>query len=248
MKSFGLTDKGAIRKDNQDCFILEKCETKSCLIAALCDGMGGAKAGGIASQLANKAFVSYIYNKLTSRLPRNVDYRRILEDACAEANGVSFEYSHFDQDYDGMGTTIVGGVIKNNGNGYIINVGDSRAYLIARRPAAIRQITRDHSLVEELMEAGAITAEQARSHPKKNVITRALGSEARVECDYFTFSLQSGDILLLCSDGLSNIVSDLELLECAKEFPEPEQLCRMLMNKALIRGAKDNVTVVAVMR
>ena len=248
MKSYGLTDKGAIRKDNQDCFILEKCEAKNCLIAALCDGMGGAKAGGIASQLSNKAFVSYIYNKLTSRLPRSADYKRILEEACAEANGVAYEYSHFDDDFDGMGTTIVGGVIKNNGNGYIINVGDSRAYLISRRAGAIRQITRDHSLVEELVEAGAITAEQARSHPRKNVITRALGSEARVSCDYFTFSLQSGEMLLLCSDGLSNIVSDLEMLEYAREFPEPEELCRALMSKALNRGAQDNVTVVAVMR
>ena len=147
-----------------------------------------------------------------------------------------------------MGTTIVGGVIKNNGNGYIINVGDSRAYLISRRSKSIRQITRDHSLVGELLEAGAITAEQARSHPKKNVITRALGSEALVNCDYFTFSLQNGDLLLLCSDGLSNIVSDLEMLEYAKEFPEPEALCRALMSKALNRGARDNVTVVAVMR
>ena len=248
MKSFGMTDKGAIRKDNQDCFILEKCEAKGCLIAALCDGMGGAKAGGIASQLSNKAFVSYIYTKLTSRLPRGADYKRILEAACAEANGVAFEYSHFDEEFDGMGTTIVGGVIKNNGNGYIINVGDSRAYLISHRPAGIRQITRDHSLVEELIEAGAITAEQARSHPRKNVITRALGSDPRVECDYFTFTLQSGDILLMCSDGLSNIVSDLELFEYAKEFPEPEALCRALMSKALNRGAKDNVTIVAVMR
>ena len=248
MKSFGLTDKGAIRKDNQDCFILEKCEAKNCLIAAICDGMGGANAGSIASQLSNKAFVSYLYTKLNSRLPRNVDYKRILEQGCAEANGVAYEYSHFDDEYDGMGTTIVGGVIKNNGNGYIINVGDSRAYLISRRSKSIRQITRDHSLVGELLEAGAITAEQARSHPKKNVITRALGSEALVNCDYFTFSLQNGDLLLLCSDGLSNIVSDLEMLEYAKEFPEPEALCRALMSKALNRGARDNVTVVAVMR
>ena len=248
MKSYGLTDKGAVRKDNQDCFILEKCEAKGCLVAALCDGMGGAKAGGIASQLSNKAFVSYIFTKLMTRLPRNVDYRRILENACEEANGVAYEYSHFDADYDGMGTTIVGGVIKNNGNGYIINVGDSRAYLISRRAGTIRQITRDHSLVEELMEAGAITAEQARSHPKKNVITRALGSEPLVSCDYFTFTLQSGEILLLCSDGLSNIVSDLEMLEYAKEFPQPEELCRALMSKALNRGARDNVTIVAVKR
>ena len=248
MKSYGLTDKGAVRKDNQDCFILEKCEARNCLIAALCDGMGGAKAGGIARQLSNKAFVSYIFTKLMTRPPRSVDYRRILEDACAEANGVAYEYSHFDEDFDGMGTTIVGGVIKNNGNGYIINVGDSRAYLISRRQNSIRQITRDHSLVGELVAAGAITPEQARSHPRKNVITRALGSESRVQCDYFTFALQSGEILLLCSDGLSNIVSDLEMLEYAKEFPEPEELCRSLMSKALNRGARDNVTIVAVMR
>ena len=92
MKSFGLTDKGKVRKDNQDCFIIEKCQSKACMIIALCDGMGGAKAGGIASQLSNKAFVSYIYAKLTSRVSRTVDYKRILTDACAEANGVSYEY------------------------------------------------------------------------------------------------------------------------------------------------------------
>ena len=247
LKSFGLTDKGKVRKDNQDCFILEICEARNCLIAALCDGMGGAKAGGIASQLSTKAFVSYIYTKLSSRRLRNVDYKRILEDACNEANGVSYEYSHFDDAFDGMGTTIVGGVIKTNGNGHIINVGDSRAYLISRR-GGIHQLTKDHSLVEELLEAGAITPEQARTHPQKNVITRALGSESTVECDYFTFSLQNGDILLLCSDGLSNIVSDLGMLEYAKEYPEPEALCRALMSKALNRGARDNVTVVAVMR
>ena len=237
MKSFGLTDKGKVRKDNQDCFII-----------ALCDGMGGAKAGGIASQLSNKAFVSYIYAKLTSRVSRTVDYKRMLSDACAEANGVSYEYSHFDDSFSGMGTTIVGGVVKNNGNGYIINVGDSRAYHISRRSNSIYQITRDHSLVEELMEAGAITKEQARTHPQKNIITRALGSDYEVECDYYEFALQSGDCLLMCSDGLSNIVSDLEMLEYAKEYQDPELLCRALMSKALNRGANDNVTVVALMR
>ncbi|MBQ9685797.1 MAG: Stp1/IreP family PP2C-type Ser/Thr phosphatase [Oscillospiraceae bacterium] len=248
MRSFGLSDKGKVRKDNQDCFIIEKCQPKSCLIVALCDGMGGAKAGGIASQLSNKAFVAYVYAKLTSRVGRTLDYKRILKDACAEANGVSYEYSRFDEAYNGMGTTIVGGVIKNNGSGYIINVGDSRAYHISRRQNSIHQITRDHSLVQELVEAGAITREQARSHPQKNVITRALGSEFDVEADYFEFMLQSGDVLLLCSDGLSNIVSDLEMLDYVKEYQEPELLCRALMSKALNRGATDNVTVVAVMK
>ena len=98
------------------------------------------------------------------------------------------------------------------------------------------------------MEVGAITKEQAKTHPQKNVITRALGSDSKVESDYYEFSLQSGDILLLCSDGLSNMVSDLEMLDYAKEYQDPELLCRSLMSKALNRGAKDNVTVVAVMR
>ena len=248
MKSFGLTDKGMVRKDNQDCFIIEKCDQRSSLIVALCDGMGGAKAGGLASQLSNKAFVSYIYAKLTSRTNRNFDYRDILHSACAEANGVSYEYSKFDEAYNGMGTTLVGGVIKSNGNGYIINVGDSRAYHISRRGNSIYQITRDHSLVEELVEVGAITKEQAKRHPQRNVITRALGSEAEVEADYFEFTLQSGDILLLCSDGLSNMVTDLEMLDYAKEYQEPELICRALMSKALKRGARDHVTVVAVMK
>ena len=247
MRSFGLTDKGKVRKDNQDSFIIEKCDAKDCLVVALCDGMGGAKAGGLASQLSNKAFVSYIYANLTSRVNRALDFQKILRDACTEANGVAYEYSQFDEEYNGMGTTIVGGVVKSNGNGYIINVGDSRAYHISRRLDCITQITRDHSLVEELVEFGAITKEQAKSHPQRNVITRALGSEAKVEADYFEFTLQSGDILLLCSDGLSNIVTDLEMLDYANEYQDPELLCRALMSKALNRGARDNVTVLAVM-
>lgn len=248
MKSFGLTDKGKIRKDNQDSFIIEKCDAKDCLIVALCDGMGGAKAGGLASQISNREFVSYIYAKLTSRVNKAPDYKQILQDACATANGVAYEYSQFDEAFNGMGTTIVGGVIKNNGNGYIINVGDSRAYHISKRSGTIYQLTRDHSLVEELVEYGAITKEQAKSHPQRNVITRALGSESNVESDFFEFTLQNGDVLLLCSDGLSNIISDFEMLDYAREYNDPELLCRALMSKALNRDAKDNVTVVAVVK
>ena len=248
MKSFGLTDKGKVRKANQDCFIIEKCESKDSLVLALCDGMGGAKAGELASQLSNKAFVDYIYAKLTSRTGKNLNYRNILTEACKEANGVSYEYSQFDDAYKGMGTTIVGGVVRGNGSGYIVNVGDSRAYHISHRGESIYQITRDHSLVEELVMHGAITKEQARNHPNRNVITRALGSEEDVECDYYEFTLQSGDILLLCSDGLSNTISDLEMQDYAREYPDPELLCGALMSKALNRDASDNVTVVAVMK
>ncbi len=245
MKSFGLTDKGS-RKDNQDSFIIERCESQSCLVLALCDGMGGAKAGGVASQLSNKAFVSHIYGRLTARVKKRLDYEALLKEACTEANGVSFEYSQFDEAFNGMGTTLVGGILKFDGSGYIINVGDSRAYQISRRNHKITQITRDHSLVEELLEYGAITEEQARVHPQKNIITRAVGSEAQVEADYYRFSLRSGDIFLLCSDGLSNILTDEEMLSFAEEYPDPEALCHRLMECALEREAKDNVTVIAV--
>ncbi len=248
MKSFGLTDKGLVRKDNQDCFIIERCDAQSCLVLALCDGMGGAKAGELASQLSNKAFVSHVYGKLSARVKKSLDYEALLKEACSEANGVAHEYSRFDEAFYGMGTTLVGGILKYDGNGYIVNVGDSRAYLLSPRKRQISQITRDHSLVEELLEYGAITAEQARVHPQKNVITRALGVEPQVEADYFRFTLKAGELLMLCSDGLSNTISDEELLSFARENPEPEDLCRRLMECALERGAKDNVTVVAASR
>ena len=248
MKCFGLTDKGKIREDNQDCFIIERCEKKSCFLVALCDGMGGAKAGGLASRLSNKTFISYLYDRLTSRKRVTKSYKDILIGACDEANRMAYDYSQFDDSYKGMGTTLVGGIVLDSGNGYILNVGDSRAYLISLKHQDIYQITKDHSLVEDLVEYGAITKEQARVHPQKNVITRAVGSEEEVQADYFEFTLQNTDILLLCSDGLSNIVSDLEMLDYAVEYADPELLCRALMDKALNRGATDNVTVVAVYR
>ena len=246
MKSFGLTDKGAVRKDNQDSFIIEKCDARDCLIVALCDGMGGAKAGGFASRLSNKAFVSHIYDKISSRFIKSVVYSQLLKDACEVANGVAYEYAHFDENFWGMGTTLVGGVIKKNGNGYIINVGDSRAYLLSPKRNTVEQITKDHSLVQELIDADVITKEQAKYHPQKNVITRAIGSEESVSADYYQFTLRQGEYLLLCSDGLSNIVSDKEILDCACRFDSPEILCRELLDMALSRSAPDNVTVVAV--
>lgn len=247
MKSFGITDRGTVRADNQDSFIIEKCDSRDSLVVALCDGMGGAKAGGVASQIANKAFASHIFAKLAKSKGR-VDYKRLLTDACTEANGVAYEYSHFGEEFSGMGTTIVGGVVRKNGKAYLVNVGDSRAYLISGKSVTITQVTRDHSLVEELVECGVITKEQARTHPQKNLITRALGSEAHVESDFFELNLQSGDTLLLCSDGLSNVMTDDEILDFALRLTDPQSLCKELMSEVLSRGAGDNVTVVAVMK
>ena len=171
MNCFGLTDPGKTRTENQDSFLIENCEKASCVILALCDGMGGANAGGLASQLSCKAFVNYVYNHLTNYSNRPSDYPRIMREACEEANGVAFAYSQFGDNLTGMGTTMVAAIMRRNGSGYVLNVGDSRAYFLHRR--VLRQISKDHSLVEELLDAGIITPDQAVHHPQKNVITRA---------------------------------------------------------------------------
>ena len=170
-----------------------------------------------------------------------------LEQAASAANAAVYQRACADPDCRGMGTTMVAALIMER-TAYLLNIGDSRAYHLSHSSNSIYQITRDHSLVEELVEFGAITKEQAKNHPQRNVITRALGSEENVESDYFEFTLQSGDILLLCSDGLSNMVTDLEMLDYANEYQDPELVCRSLMSKALKRGARDNVTVLAVMK
>lgn len=243
MKSFGMTDKGAVRRDNQDCFIIENRPKGNCAVAVVCDGMGGAKAGDFASRLSAKTFVSSVYEALPTRLRFTRGYEKLLRDGCNAANGVVYEYSRFEPEYNGMGTTIVGGVITRH-KAYLVNAGDSRAYHLRRKK--ITQITRDHSYVQELLNSGAITAEEARTHPKKNIITRALGVDKQLACDYFEVPLKIGDGILLCSDGLTNTVTDSEILKAYEAFGEPKQVCDMLMALALERGARDNVSVVLI--
>ena len=168
---------------------------------------------------------------------------KLLRDSCADANGVVYEYSRFDANYSGMGTTLVGGIITRR-KACLVNVGDSRAYYLSDE--GIRQISRDHSYVEELVSMGAITKEEAAHHPKKNIITRALGVDASVEADYFECPLHRGDGILLCSDGLSNMVSDKEIHDHFKENALPEDVCSKLMALALARGARDNVSIVLI--
>ncbi len=242
MNCFGLTDKGKTRNENQDSFLIEDCEKASCSIMALCDGMGGANAGGLASELSAKAFVNHVYHHLSTYPTRQTDYPRLMREACDEANGVAFAYSQFGDHLTGMGTTLVAAVLRRNGSGYVLNVGDSRAYQLHRH--SLKQITRDHSLVEELVEAGIITHEQARHHPQKNVITRALGSDREVDADIYTVNVALGDSLLLCSDGLSNIVPEDESAAVWNDSADAESACRDLMELALSRGAPDNVTIV----
>lgn len=246
MISFGVTDKGRVRNENQDSYIIESCEKRKCLTIAICDGMGGAKAGDLASRLACKAFVSHVYEALVAKkllFMKKLNYERLLKDSCAEANGVVYEYSCFGNDYKGMGTTLVGGIVSNN-KAHIVNIGDSRAYVL--RPDGIKQITKDHSYVEELISIGALKREEAAHHPKKNIITRALGVDASVKADYFEVELQKGDCILLCSDGLSNMMTDYEIWDSYLKDKTPEAICRNLLNMTLYRGARDNVSIVVV--
>ena len=144
-----------------------------------------------------------------------------------------------------MGTTLVAAAIMGN-NAVIANVGDSRAYLITRKK--ITQITKDHSYVQTLIDKGILTKEQAHRHPKKNTITRALGVDETVECDIFLCKLAKGERLLLCTDGLTNLVTDEEILKTAQAHKSPEELCRKLIDQAMEAGATDNVTAVVLTR
>jgi len=243
MRSFGITDKGKVRKENQDSYIIEHCDKRKCAVIAICDGMGGAKAGDLASRLACKAFVSKVFETLVSPAVFVGNHEKLLRESCADANGVVYDYSSFDSEYRGMGTTLVGGTIYKN-RAHLVNIGDSRAYHITS--GGIRQVTKDHSYVEELVSMGAITREEAAKHPKKNIITRALGVDSSVEADYYDVSLSKGDCILLCSDGLSNMLGDSELYAAYTSFKTPDRICSELMKTALDRGARDNVSVVVV--
>ena len=247
MQAYGITDKGNFRKNNQDYFSIKRCEKKSCYIVALCDGMGGEASGEIASELANKSFVDYVNSKLTSRTCLNPCVHDVLIDACNDANAMAYEYSMFDPSLNGMGTTIVGGVISDIGIVRIVNIGDSRAYTFSYIEEKISQLTTDHSLVEDLVKNGVLTKDQAKNHPQKNIITRAIGTDESVETDYFETVLLDGDILLLCSDGLSNSVSNDEMLEIFMNYKSLSEFCNNLLNRALNNGATDNITLIAVL-
>jgi len=245
MKSFGLTDRGKVRAENQDSFAIEYIESRDCLTAVLCDGMGGARAGSIASTLASKTFIGYLVERIMASRAKNPDIKRHMINACTKANDIVYSYSCFNSDYAGMGTTLVAATIMGN-TAVIANVGDSRAYLLSRRK--ITQLTKDHSYVQELVDKGIISAENAKTHPKRNVILQALGAENGVQCDIFVHKLARGERILLCSDGLTNMLSDDEILQVAANNKTPENLSKKLIELALEAGANDNVTVVILSR
>lgn len=239
MKAFGITHRGAVRKENQDCFRIDMPADGSFVTAVLCDGMGGAQAGSVASTIAADTFMSHAANSLDESSTAS-DMKAILNEAVNYANIKVYDRSFVDFTCMGMGSTLVA-LAMNAKRAMIANVGDSRAYLIAR--GRVVQVSRDHSLVEDMVTRGEITREQARDHPQKNIITRAVGVEASVRSDIFELKLTQGCRVLLCSDGLSNLLSENDMLSISEKNSDPEQCCGLLLELALQRGAPDNVTV-----
>jgi len=243
LEYYGITDIGKIRKENQDCFLVRNYPDSKILVAVVCDGMGGAKAGGLASSVASKSFMDFVEDKLNNSSSKTPSYKNILTNACAESNGIVYQYSCFDSEYSGMGTTLVGALCLKN-KAYVVNIGDSRAYLISKKK--ISQITTDHSLVEEMVQRGEITRSEARNHPQKNIITNALGIEGEIRSDVFEVKIQKGDRLFLCSDGISNLMSDELLLEESKKYDNPKEFCQAVIEFSLALGSPDNITAVAI--
>ncbi len=239
MDAWGLTDTGNVRKQNQDYYdIIEFGQ--GCLLAIVCDGMGGAKSGNVASHLAADAFCGEIRRNIRPELLVD-DVKRMMSDAVQLANQAVYEYAQLSDDFTGMGTTLVAAFVCGK-TVVIANVGDSRAYLL--EADSIRQVTVDHSVVQMMLRRGEISREEARNHPVKNLITRAIGTEARVVCDIFTLPVEHGDYVLLCSDGLSNLVTDQEILFEIAHGADKSICCQSLVRMAKHRGAPDNVTCV----
>jgi len=239
MNAWGITHRGVVRQQNQDAYSLQQL-TDGRVIALVCDGMGGARAGNVASEMAVERFMARFLEQETE-----ADDQERMRLAADLANQLVFQRATTDPDCAGMGTTLVA-ALAGPEEAVILNEGDSRAYHINQDGIVL--ITRDHSLVEDLVERGELTREEARNHPHKNLITRALGAEPILMTDCFRQVLIEGDYLLLCSDGLSNVVTEQEMLyEVIHGGPE-ESCCQRLLDIALQRGAPDNVTVVLIRR
>ena len=237
MKTFSITDAGIIREMNQDYYFSSDTAVGNLPnLFIVADGMGGHKAGDIASRLTVDSVVDKL-SKVNSK-----DYISVITDTIIKVNKEVIDKAAESQDYAGMGTTLVVATVFDNIL-KVANVGDSRLYVVGED---IIQITRDHSLVEEMVINGQLDRADARVDKRKNIITRAIGGESKVEAEMFSVELKPEDKILMCSDGLSNMVDDAEILEIINREPDIEKAARMLIDAANENGGKDNISVVIV--
>ena len=224
----GATDRGMVRSQNQDYFrVTQLGEDRH--LAVVCDGMGGGKSGDVASQLASEVFIQDVEHSSKPGMSQ-AEIVTMLVHAVKNANRAVYEQSTVSPDFAGMGTTLVAAYVK-----------EADAYISQDE---VSQLTEDHSVVALMVARGQITEEEARTHPNRNLITRAVGTEPEVECDCFFLRMDPGEQLLLCSDGLSNLVSRPEMLYETGLGGDGTQTCERLIEIARKRGAPDNVTAV----
>ena len=242
MKAWGVTDVGLRRRENQDSYALESFGAPDAIVAVVCDGMGGVSGGRLASTLAVSTYLDTLH--ALAKPEMTVEQVRELQRVCvSRANRAVYERSRESAEYRGMGTTLVSAVVSRE-VAVVANVGDSRAYHIGAQ--GIRRVSQDHSVVAEMVASGEITAEQARTHPNRNLITRALGPGAEVACDTYVVPLAEGDCLLLCTDGMTGTALDEELLDIVRAAKDGEAALAALIELAKRRGAPDNVTAVLI--
>ena len=241
MQYWGITDPGCTRTQNQDAYVIEALD-RNTLLGVVCDGMGGAKSGNIASTLAIDVFVQEVKRTWVSSMDAE-QQEQMLRNAVKLTNFTVYDQAQQFEEFSGMGTTLVA-VLIHGKSATIVNIGDSRAYSIKKD--GVRQLTTDHSLVQMMVSRGELTPEQARSYPGKNFITRAIGTESAVECDVVHRRLESGECLLLCSDGLSNLLDEQEFLFEVVHGANKKSSCERLLEIAKNRGAPDNVTCVLI--
>ncbi len=247
MLFFGKTDKGRTRSSNQDGFAAVEFNPSTAFFL-VCDGMGGARGGEEASRVAIEAAVKSVSDDIAALLAdESIDRAKympkILTYAAEGANLAVYDRATEEPSYTGMGTTFVGAIITGD-TMYVVNVGDSRLYLVTSDE--VKQVTRDHSYVQYLVDMGVMTSEQAETSSKKNIITKAVGTSDKVNPDTFTVSLDGTQYVLLCSDGLTNMVSKTEILSILSSDGELSDKVDALVAKANENGGKDNITAVLV--
>ncbi len=240
IKAYAKSDIGKVREINQDNFYISN-SLDEIQIYMLADGMGGYNGGEIASNLAIQSAKSYIESNFKEIEKDKDSIIQLLASSMEYANMIVYEKSKENKDLEGMGTTLEIVLIHNN-KAYIGHIGDSRIYRV--RKSFIRKLTQDHSYVQKLVKDGQITQEQAEHHPKKNMLMKALGCNAFVEPDVMVKGFLKDDIIVMCSDGLSNLVNQEEIYNTVKG--NIEIACKELVNKANDRGGYDNVTVVVI--
>jgi len=236
MQVISRTHVGLVRENNEDALLVREPS-----LFAVADGMGGYAAGEIASRSTIKAFETATHSLRHEQEEQNI--RKVMLEAFDKANTHVYKMAVSNESYSGMGTTMTALYLPGDGHGYCCHVGDSRLYLF--RNDKLEQLTHDHTLVADLKEQGKITDEEAFVHPQRNILLQALGVEETVNADFFSFRLQEGDRLLLCSDGLSDMLRAAEIsriIGCA----DPEQAADKLLEQSLDNGGRDNVSLILI--